>query len=111
MQINKFRLFVAVLVLIAVAFLIVKFNGTITAKIIEEEKQQEFYNSWLPENCKCIEKNLTKCSPGFRLVGNICRNETRGVFTNVLKACSKYDCFGENYTLNQNNEKWEVGNK
>ena len=108
MQINKLRLFVAILVLATAIFALVYLKGSITAKVIEEQQQQEFYESWLPENCSCLEKERIKCSLGFELVGNLCKNANERTFTNVLKACSKYDCTGTVYTFNQDKQIWEM---
>ena len=110
MQINKFRLAVVILILVAAGFFIYSFQSKITANAIKIQEEQKFLNDWLPENCKCLEKNLTKCSDDFELISGFCKNEKLGTFTNVLKACSKYDCEAEgtNYIFNQENKKWEI---
>ncbi len=108
MQINKFRLAIAILFLAAAILGFMNYHGKITAKAIEEQQLQEYYDDWLPENCDCIEKERIKCSDGFELVGSLCRNEAENTFTNVLKGCSKYECSEGNYILNQENQKWEM---
>ena|SRR3989344_4101671 len=113
MQINKFRLAVSIIVLATAIFALIYYHGNITANAIKEQQEQEYYESWLPENCDCLEKERIKCSDGFELVGNLCRNETEKTFTNVLKACSKYDCKDEGtvYTFNLESNKWGTGNE
>ena len=110
MKINKLRLAIAILILAAAILGFMNYQGKLTAKIIEEQNQQEYYDEWLPENCSCLEKERIKCSNGFELIENVCKNEKAGTFTNVLKACSKYSCEAEgtNYTFNQENKKWEI---
>ena len=108
MQINKFRLAVAVIFLTMAIFALMYYHGNITANAIKELEEQKFLDEWLPENCKCIEHNLTKCSEGFKLIGNLCKNSELKTFTNVLKACSKYDCAGIIYNFNNETEKWEI---
>ena len=107
MQINKFRFAVAILILAVAIFGLVHYQGKITANAIKIQEEQKFYEDWLPENCKCLEKNLTKCSGGFELVGTLCKNNELKTFTNVLKACSKYDCSGIIYNFNDETKKWE----
>ena len=108
MQINKFRLAVAILILAAAVFGLINYQEKITANAIKIQEEQKFLNEWLPENCKCLEKNSTKCSEGFELVGNLCKNDARKIFTNVLKACSKYDCSGVVYNLKNETEMWKI---
>ena len=108
MQINKFRFAVAILILAVAIFGLVHYQGKITANAIKIQEEQKFLNEWLPENCKCLEKNATRCSDGFELVGNLCKNEAKKTFTNVLKACSKYDCSGIVYNLNNETGIWEM---
>ena len=110
MQINKFRLAIAILILATAILGLMNYHGKITANVIKEQQEQNYLEDWLPENCDCLEKERIKCSDGFELIGNICKNKAEETFTNVLKACSKYDCQAEGtiYIFNQENKKWEI---
>jgi hypothetical protein len=105
---NKKTIFVVVLILIVAG--IMAFNirkAIITANTIKEQQEQEKYESWLAENCECIESNRLFCSERFELVGNICRDEERHLITNPFLGCSKYDCEGEIHEFNFEEEKWQ----
>lgn len=107
MKINKLRLAFAILILAAAILGLMNYHGKLTAKAIEEKQQQEYYESWLPENCDCVEKERMKCSSGFELVENLCKNKAENTFTTVLKGCSKYKCSDGDYIFNQENQRWE----
>lgn len=57
----------------------------------------------LVNECKCIERNNLKCPEGFVLVENsrVCRDEAHNLVTNVLLGCSKYDCNGKIYEVEE----------
>ncbi len=108
MHINKFRLAIAILVLAAVILGLMYHQISITANAVKEKQEMEYYESWLPENCVCLEKERIKCTDGFEVINGLCKNEIQKTFTNVMKACSEYKCSDENYVFNQENKKWEI---
>lgn len=87
-----------------VVVLIVAINvkKELTANAIKEQLAQE---KWFLDNCDCMERERLKCPEGFTLEGRLCKAE--GKYTNVLLACSKYDCSGEIHLFNLEEEKWE----
>ena len=85
----------------------VQVNKTMTANAIKEQQE---YETWLENNCECLENERPKCQEGFELVNDWCNNETRGVFTYALGGCSKYDCEDGIHVYNLEEEKWENQN-
>jgi|SRR3989338_11398219 len=81
-------------------------NKIMTTNAIKEQREQEILEEWLPENCKCLERNRFLCPEGFELKENICRNDARKLFTNILLACSMYNCSEEIYKFDFDKEKW-----
>ncbi|MEK6898067.1 MAG: hypothetical protein AABX28_01780 [Nanoarchaeota archaeon] len=107
MKIARNLIIALVVIALAAAIVVYSMNKITIANTIKEQKEQEVYAEWLIDNCDCIEKDKIKCSDGFKLEGNLCRNETLKVFTNVLKACSKYECDGEIKVYNNKTGIWE----
>jgi hypothetical protein len=98
-------LILAILIIIGVAAFFVG-NYVKTANAIKEQEKQKTLESWLPDNCKCLERNRIGCQDGFVLNKSICVDNARGVFTNVLKECSKYQCTDGNYTFDIKTQMW-----
>lgn len=100
-----------IVILIALTILLVitiNVKKTITTNAIRKEQiEQQIYEEWLAENCECLKRERILCPKGFELRNNLCKNETRKVFTNVLKACSNYNCSGEVHVFNFETEKWQ----
>lgn len=96
-------------IIIALIFLLIMTAVTIQVRkvLIENAiKKQVAYEEWLYENCQCMEKERIKCPEGFELKGRICKAE--GKWTNVLLACSKYNCTEEIKLWNNETEKWGI---
>ncbi|PIO08466.1 hypothetical protein COU59_01625 [Candidatus Pacearchaeota archaeon CG10_big_fil_rev_8_21_14_0_10_34_12] len=71
------------------------------------EEQQKYYESWLPDNCNCLERERKTCSfEGYEVEGNYCVKG--GNFTYVAKACSVYNCSEGIYDFNLDKQIWEV---
>lgn len=100
-----------IMILIALTILLIvtiNVKKTITINAIKkEQKEQEAYEEWLIENCECLERERILCPEGFELKNNLCKNETRKVLTNKLKACSRYNCSSEIKQFNFEIRKWE----
>ncbi len=105
-NIKKWSLILAVLIIIGVAAFFIG-NYVKTANVIKEQEKQMALESWLENNCKCLERKRITCMDGFVLNKMVCRNDALKLYSNVLKACSKYDCNGKNYNFNLQTEKWE----
>lgn len=82
----------SLLAIIVVLIFVVIFLSSQLNKKLEVKADKE----WLIQNCQCIEwEGEKKCPAGFELKKDTCINDTEKKFTNVLVACSKYEC--ENY--------------
>ncbi len=90
---------VLIILSIVLAVFLIKYD------LAKKEKEQEKYGEWLVENCNCLEKERILCPEGFELseTGGRCIDENR--FTNVLRACSKYNCLNE--IIEWGNGKWQ----
>jgi len=66
-----------------------------------------FYDS---ETCRCIERDRLRCNEGFELdsKNKLCRSADGKEVTNVILACSKYECSGFVYEFNFENQAWEM---
>lgn len=113
-KLNKKASFKTTLVLIFVLvvlgvsfFLFTSVGDSISSRIIEnKEKEQENYNIWLSENCKCLEHERLKCREGYELgEDGMCVNSEEKTFTNPLEACSRYEC--SDGIVFWNNETWQ----
>ena len=60
--------------------------------------------------CRCLERERLRCNEGFELdaENRLCRNVNGKEVTNVILACSKYECSGNIYEFNFENGKWET---
>ncbi len=102
------KLIMILIALIILLIVIINVKKTITTNAIKkEQKEQQAYEEWLVENCECIERERILCPKGFELKDNLCKNETKKIFTNVLAACSKYNCSEEIHIFNSEEEKWQ----
>lgn len=108
---NKKIIFVVVLILIVGGIMAFNIRKAIIANAIKEQQEQEKYESWLAENCECIETNRLFCREGFELVGEKCKDEERNLITNPFLGCSKYDCEGEIHEFNFEEKKWQKNQK
>ena len=106
---NYTIMFLAVLLAIFLIF------GFFLGKNIKEnrknqnpENSQENMSFYDEERCRCVERERLRCNDGFELdAGNrLCRNGTD--ITNVILACSKYECAGNIYVFNFENKTWEM---
>jgi len=118
METNKTRAAVAILVLVILGFAIFNFQAKITANAIKESELQKFQDSYgeilaSSESCRCFEKEKFSCPKGFEIIDKMCRNETEKTFTNFLKTCSAYECFGS--VVSWNGSEWSpklnIGNE
>jgi len=100
---NKIISVILLIILIGISVYFVREMKTTNA--IREAEENEKYEDWLSDNCKCLEKERIKCSEYFELIGGVCKNEEKGLFTNVLKGCSVYECSEQNVTWT--GEDWE----
>ncbi len=94
------------LVTVIVAFGLSLAGKQMTANAIKEQQEQTEYREWLAENCECLEEERFFCNEGFVLNGSWCFKEE--IYTNRLKACSKYDCSGDIKDFNFELDKWEI---
>jgi len=54
-------------------------------------------SDWLHDNCNCTERNNLQCPEGYTLDVRACiKNKT---MTNAILKCSKYDCNGTIYEV------------
>jgi hypothetical protein len=90
-----------------IAFLLMVAGDKIKANMIKQNNEAQAYETWLAENCKCLERNRFGCMEGYVLLNKSCVNEQAKTFTNILLGCSKYDCLGEIKLWNNETEKWE----
>ena len=109
MEINKTRAAVAISVLAILGFAIFNFQAKMTANAIKESELQKFQDSYgeilaNSDGCRCFEKEKLSCPKGFEIIAGMCRNETKKIFTNFLKTCSKYECFGS--VVSWNGSEW-----
>ena len=92
------------------AFLLMLIGDKIKANMVKEDNEAQAYETWLTQNCNCLERTKFGCVEGYVLLNRSCVNEQTKSFTNVLLGCSKYDCSGEIELWNNETNKWE-GNK
>tara|TARA_Y100000034_G_scaffold46233_1_gene56850 strand:+ start:3040 stop:3330 length:291 start_codon:yes stop_codon:yes gene_type:complete len=95
MEFKKMRNIILIFVILAIIISVVIFAKNIS--VANAIKEQIVYEESLVENCECIEKERIKCFEGYELDGRFCRKEKK--VTNVLRACSKYNCSGEIHNL------------
>jgi len=95
------------MITIIVALSLMLIGRQITANAIKEKQKLQAYEDWLVENCTCLAKERIMCPDGFELKGNWCFNNSKNYFTNILKACSQYNCSGEIKLYNNQTQKWE----
>ncbi len=104
---DKTKAIVLVSSLFLTVFLIVGLRAVLTGNMIKQEQEQNEYQEWLIDNCTCIEKERILCKEGFVFNGKNCENENLNVFTQVLRACSMYNCTEEIHVFNNQTNKWE----
>ncbi len=106
---NK-KIIVLSILLLILALVILSFVSGIFKKTPE--------NYWLENNCECIERSNLKCPEGYSrvneknfcykivydcpssyldLVNENCNQKT--IYTNILRACSEYQCPDRNYKI------------
>jgi hypothetical protein len=95
-----------IILIATLLFVILIFYGyqKITSNAI---KEQEKLHSWLIDNCNCTEKSHIICPSGYEYKEGYCKSGE--FFTLISKGCSKYDCSGTLYILNEE-EKWQKEN-
>ncbi len=104
-NIKKWSLILAILIIIGMMAFFFG-NYVKTANAIKEQEKQKTLESWLENNCKCLEKERITCMEGFVLNKTVCRNDALKIYSNVLKACSKFNCKDSNYTLDIKTQMW-----
>jgi len=82
---------VVILALIVVGFKLTGFYSSVDKSIPDKD--------WMVDNCDCIERNNLKCKEGYELKERICVKDN--LVTNVLLGCSKYDCDGTIYGVEE----------
>ena len=97
---------IILLIVIALGFFIVK---KITGNVVKDESKKE---TWLENNCECVERENIKCPEGYklmdekRLCDKVSEKCSKGElnklicepfvqYSPVLLSCSEYDCDGE----------------
>ena|SRR3990167_5933393 len=91
-------------ILIAAVFLIKSSaKNNASSNNIESSYTSDFF---IDNQCICLERGIKKCSEGFELSGNLCINKDKTYFTNILLGCSKYDCSGGIYELDNKTKEW-----
>ena len=102
---------IMVLLIASLAFFVIS-NNSKTPKAVEEQPHDSNYFESL-DNCRCFEKEKFSCPKGFEIIDKMCRNETEKTFTNFLKTCSAYECFGS--VVSWNGSEWSpklnIGNE
>jgi len=104
-NIKKWSLILAVLIIVGVAAFFIG-NYVKTTNAIKEQEKQKTLESYFPDSCKCLERDKLACQDGFVLNKDICVDNVRKTFTNVLKECSKYQCPNGNYTFDTKTQMW-----
>ncbi len=84
----------ALIVAIGIMVIVVKFTNNVGDSNHETPKDYD--------GCTCLERNNWKCPDGFHLLGEerVCIRAGNKTVTNVLLGCSKYDCNGTVYEVN-----------
>ena len=96
----------------ALILILIFFLGLFYKQSYEKENRQDgkqsdenfsFYDS---DRCRCIERERLRCNDGFELdaENRLCRSGKE--VTNVILACSKYECSGVIYAFNFENKTW-----
>lgn len=106
---KKMVVIVAILLIAVVAvFSFILIKNAITANAIREQKQMEFYQDWLVENCECLARERYYClGDGFEIMGDYCFNAETNHASSRILGCSLYSCAEGNVTWNAEIKKWE----
>ena len=100
---NKRRIYLWVLVLILVAALLVLTQvGNLTTHAVNEFNEKAYTYEWVKDNCDCVERERLYCRfDGFEVdEKGRCKNGTD--VTSPILGCSKYDCAGQEYIVDEN---------
>lgn len=105
MKKQKILIIISVIILLAVAFFVIK---NFTGKVVKDESDKELY---LENNCECVKRENLKCPDEYDLikdknicekVGEKCQKDGYKIecgpyiyYAPVLKSCSEYNCDGE----------------
>ncbi len=104
-KIKKKTLKAVIFVIIIVFLLLI---GVLILKIKQKNEENKFNSGFFEDNnCSCLEREKLICKSGFELDSQrkICIRGNE--ITNVILRCSKYDCSGIIYELNQGIDRWE----
>lgn len=93
------------IITLAVALLLMFIGNQMRTNAIKENQATENYTEWLANNCNCSARDRILCPDGFELKNNVCMNKNG--YTNVLEACSEYNCSGEIKLWDNETGKWE----
>ncbi|MCR4284710.1 MAG: hypothetical protein NUV97_01535 [archaeon] len=103
---NNIILIIGILIILGIVIIsILPKDSPITKP--KELSEQEKLESWLSDNCECVERERLYCpNDNFKLSDGICIS--KGGYTNPSRGCSEYNCSKENYVFNFDKEEWGV---
>jgi len=104
-KLTKISLVIGITLVVGLVLMVV--GNKIKGDILREYQEEQLYQEWLVENCKCLARERISCPSGFQMINQTCKDESASTVTSKLISCSEYDCSGEIKSWNNETEKWE----